>query len=134
MQLSWLPYVASDRSALEAIQAQLNGSVDKNLELPDLSGKSIRYALVARDHAGEILGCWYAEEVLELKFCSVQPAVTASARKECWETLCDLAKAEGLRYIHCPVPKGANERIHEALTEGLGMYQSDNDFFIKDLR
>lgn len=131
--LTWRSVKPEDRPELEAIQAQLNASVGRDLELPDLNGKSVRYAMVA-EKSGKIIGAWYAEPVLELKFCSIAPEFTASAKRDCWDFLCGMAAVDGIRYIHCPVPKEANPRIHEALTDGLGMYESKNLFFVKDLR
>jgi hypothetical protein len=139
MRVNWKAYEVSDERELKALQQQLNVSVGRDLELPDLKGKSIKYAMVAIEESGKILGCWYAEQVLELKLCSLDPRFSVAASRDCWALLCELAGDDGTRFIHCPVPKGANEAIAEMLTAkesegGLGMYESENDFYVKDLR
>lgn len=145
MNLNWRRPTSADRPAREAIQTEMNARVGKDLELPDLDGKSIYLTMLAEDQSGNVLGAFMLELIGELKFLATDPRFTAAAQRDWWEPLCFAAKygEHKLRFIHCPVPKvspdadqqsrAANERIHEALEE-IGMYLSGNDFFVKDLR
>lgn len=91
------------------------------------------FLCMVAEREGKIVGSWAAEIVGELKFVTLDAQVTAEAKEFWWEPLCVAAKNRGIRYIQVPVPKNADEHCGRALEE-IGMYRSENDFYIGDLR